>query len=1049
MIAAITSDEWRAKALRVVLSSLSPLHIAQVRQFIAVFDQAAVRAGLLLDVLAIAPAPLALSLVDDILADLAMVEDAHAQSVILHTLLAYAPEAALPPLQQIIRRLRNDRLRAELQVRLVQMFPNQLAAPYLLSASSLGEQQFVDRLITVAPLLPAATLTQAADVARGLTDLRLRAEALLVVAQQCHGVQSDALWADVRVLAHRVLDAPWQAEVLAFCAQRATPDSGDVVGEVLDILRAIPQDDARLAALIDVAPMIPESSQDAILALASDFAAAKDRVVAHSSLLSIAPARLRPRIAQVVLDRDVAQLPIDARIQVIEQVAPALDAGGGALALRVIAGLETDADIARGIIAFAPVLAPSPCLTPLRVCAQSIHEHDWQVEALIELARYAPSDQAVDLIHQIVHLLPALPQEAARANALLQLGTYLPTPLIPLFLDQLMRLHDNQLRVKILGTSVPHILDAGVAPLVACARAIREGRMRAEALALIAPYAPPAQQRELVAEALRAAHTILDIRERSEALHALTHLVPLAQQATLAVDVLTTARSITDLRWRAQIVTDLAAQVPDAIFAEVLAFLEDLPSATLRGEMIQRMIPQLPPDRAIRLSDLVDRIADAAGRAETLAVLALHVVPNQRNPLWTQVVQMAMALPEGALRVELLTLAGKNSHGDEQDRLHLEALETLAAIVGEEERTELIETVAAYLSSRVCWRLSPLLRLITNTTLYARAAVAVAPYLTPEDRDEVIVTLRRPELRATGRSHIPLAERDNVVRELRRTEAHPTSHRSRPRTGDEAHNSPRSMRISALSLEAMVRCKALRDAVPLPELLADIHLVASEMDQAELMVDLLPHLTEPQRATLLKDIFPLVCQVPDLARRVKLLATMLALSQGAQQHAIMEEALVAGQALANPATRATALANLIPYASPSLEDEILTAVSEIVTYIESARVIQEITPMLSMNRRLEVVTQALMAACAIEDHQMRRKVLAALAPALSACANSPNYRLEATRLYHQSIHVLASHDRPGFLASIAALTPWLKSFAPNDEAAHLVQAILDVCRCWP
>jgi hypothetical protein len=51
--------------------------------------------------------------------------------------------------------------------------------------------------------------------------------------------------------------------------------------------------------------------------------------------------------------------------------------------------------------------------------------------------------------------------------------------------------------------------------------------------------------------------------------------------------------------------------------------------------------------------------------------------------------------------------------------------------------------------------------------------------------------------------------------------------------------------------------------------------------------------------------------------------------------------------------------------------------------------------------------------------------------------------------HHSTASILAVRDRPSFLASLAALTPSLRSFASDAEAAHIVEAILDVCHCWP
>ena len=121
-----------------------------------------------------------------------------------------------------------------------------------------------EALSALLPLLPDSLIDPAAEMIRGLSDNRLRTEALVSLSEVLSGSAKMEALSDALAAARAVPQEDWRASALSLVApQLPEPTRQEVVEEAVNAARKAPMDmPGRAESLIDVAMLLPEPDQE-------------------------------------------------------------------------------------------------------------------------------------------------------------------------------------------------------------------------------------------------------------------------------------------------------------------------------------------------------------------------------------------------------------------------------------------------------------------------------------------------------------------------------------------------------------------------------------------------------------------------------------------------------------------------------------------------------------------------------------------------------------------------------------------------------------------
>ena len=644
------------------------------------------------------------------------------------------------------------------------------------------------------------------------------------------------------------------------------------------------------------------------------------------------------------------------------------------------------------------------------------------VELLLHLAepqKDIVAGEALSLIRNI--------SEERRAQALVRSLLYLTMPLKDsvareaLVAAEMIRspARKTQALVKLL----PHLTglqkDAVVQEALLSARRIEKPTKQAQALVELLLYLTGSQKNTVAGEVLRSVRTIWDSTQQGQVLmellvdltepqedvvageslslieeamsgeqralvKLLLHLsVPLKE--TVVEETLKATRTIRNLMRREQMLIELlphlAESQVDVVVGEALPLIREVTSGEQQAKDLLRLLPLLTePQRNIVVQEAlkgIRTIGNPTKRTQMLVELLPYLIGSQKDIVIEEVLTVATQIWSPMQRARALVKLLPHLTGSQKDVAVQEALRAVRRIVDGEQRAQalvaLLSSLAEPLKSAVVQEALRVVRRITGGEQRARALVGLLPHLTEPQRASVVQ--EASEAAETITKGIPWIE---VLLKLM-----PYLRPPLQCSTDEVMLAVTRVRGNMTRREEVLL--RLVDAGYTQQALTAARLIGNSIKQVQALVELLPHLTEPQEDTVAQEILETARMKGKVAHAYALVESLLYLSPPLKQ-AVANEALQAIKRIKNVTSRAPLLVKLLPHLTELQKDvvleEALRTVRKIAGGEQRAQALVELLPQLAESQRAAVVQEALWAAETIDNGIPWIEVLLKLMPYL-------------------------------------------------------------------
>jgi hypothetical protein len=347
-----------------------------------------------------------------------------------------------------------------------------------------------------------------------------------------------------------------------------------------------------------------------------------------------------------------------------------------------------------------------------------VREGLWTVDQALAYARRPPD--AVQKVEAFAALVPLLSPGARaavlaealsaactignewdRSGALAVLMPHLTTGLLAEALKAARAIGDEGARASALVALLPQLpeieREAVQGEALAAARAIKDARARARVLAAVGPHLPVTQRAAVLAEALSVARTTGNEWARSGILAAMAPHLPPGLQA----EALNDARDLADAGARARALAALGPHLPQAqraiILAKALAAVQEVGSRRYCSAALQALAPHLPAALLSEALTAAHDIKDAGDRFAVLAALASGSPETQRAAVLTAALSDARRIASKWGRSEALAALSPHLPVDQRAAVMAEALNDARAIMDARPRFDALAAIMAQL----------------------------------------------------------------------------------------------------------------------------------------------------------------------------------------------------------------------------------------------------------------------------------------------------------------------------------------------------------------
>jgi hypothetical protein len=432
-------------------------------------------------------------------------------------------------------------------------------------------------------------------------------------------------------------------------------------------IQQIPRDDARVRALIAMAPSIdsigqlsrtPETLEQALEVI---FSITRPDARARA-LAALAPALAPELLSEALHTIQSISDEID-RAAALERLAPHLPEQLGVVALTVARELILAEARASALSVLAPYLSDSAhaqALSDALAAAMAIQWRYDRIMALIDLAPHLPDDLQERAMREALNAARSIPDAGERGRVLISLAPHVTPSLLPNALADVYTILDPAVRVPVLCAFAPCLPDEPRLRVIEDVIKTAKQTGSADLLAAIAPVLPPSMAHEMIELAQ-------NLESPYERLHIFTALI-VYQPDELAAAALETARSIPDDERRVSALHDLAPHLPPAlrpvVLDEALSIALNIPDPYERASALAGFAPYVQGNLHDRLQDAFSLALSACFEANDPRLLARLAVewarlltPGQSYALWRQAVTALRKLPYAQALAHLAALA--------------------------------------------------------------------------------------------------------------------------------------------------------------------------------------------------------------------------------------------------------------------------------------------------------------------------------------------------------------------------------------------------------
>lgn len=539
---------------------------------------------------------------------------------------------------------------------LIPHLPADLLNQVLDVAAALRYDQSRARLLSSLRSLPSGLVDRALAIAYSMSEDQYRAEALTSLAAGLAADRQEDAVAQALAAAMAIPDRYWRVEALSRLAPSLDADQREnVAGRARDAALAIPDQLHRGHALASLISWAPASQCPAVFARAREAAArvrSTDDLWLYVRLAVLGPAGQRGEALARALSSAAARADGLELADFLAGVAPELPSSLLGQALDTASRISDPGWRADAVAGLSPCL-PAGLLDAALVAVTDVTDEGSRSWALASIAPFLSPGEREDAAARALSALAPISHFGSVTYALASLAPHLPDRLLAAALDKVtaMPAFDRHIAlralsprlareslvqllaslsadypgVRSLASIAPALPAEALAPALAKATAMPDEMLRAEAIAALAPHLPAGLQ----GTDMEAVGALSGSPERARALTALASYLP----SGLLEQALDAGFGIEDCASRIRAIASLAPRLPAGQRESVLAAA----LGTMTGEGSRwdgcwhALAPLLPPGLLAEAARTAAAIASDRDRAETLAGLAPHLPPDQRE----------------------------------------------------------------------------------------------------------------------------------------------------------------------------------------------------------------------------------------------------------------------------------------------------------------------------------------------------------------------------------------------------------------------------------
>jgi hypothetical protein len=507
------------------------------------------------------------------------------------------------------------------------------------------------------------------------------------------------------------------------------PLRSDILQEALDTIATIKDEYARLDALIELAPALPEVLLWQVLEVLPTI---EDEADKAGILAELAPTLSSyPALMEKALDYEQEIIEEEYRALALEGLAASFAATHIEHLWQEIETLQDERYRAQAMTALIPFLEEN-ALQTVRSMTLDMQDGLARIRLLAELLIYLPASSRADALQETLDLLQEIEDREYRVEVLLKLAPFLPEEKLQQTLREIQLVWDESQRADALISLLPSLPKTLFAEFQEVAQEIKNDEHCTRVLRQLFPLVPEELQDQILkrlqrtwdegcrAELLvqciltapksllpRLAEIISTIRDQGYRVWLLAELeVPLKGKLN------DTSFSIADvfqaMRGREERLQTLLAIVPrlseealtkifQFMLPELFNFSWRIQSDEQRAHILTKLAPRLPENWLPGAITAIRGMSNKLYQVQALVALA----PRIQGTLLSEALNIVRGMKERDWRAQVLEALVSSLPKEQRGKRVLEMLQVLQVIEDEADRASMISSYASYLPTKL------------------------------------------------------------------------------------------------------------------------------------------------------------------------------------------------------------------------------------------------------------------------------------------------------------------------------------------------------------
>ncbi|MHC2842870.1 hypothetical protein [Bradyrhizobium diazoefficiens] len=282
----------------------------------------------------------------------------------------------------------------------------------------------------------------------------------------------------------------------------------------------------------------------------------------------------------------------------LSEVAPALNREELDHVLDLVRSIGYEFELAESLAALAPLLsgeARTEALHQALAAARSVRDEPRSAKVLAVIATQLADEAKVEVLSEVFDCACTIEDEWWRFSALEVMAPHINDSQIEKFFVELNTIEFEQHRVKLLAGIAAQTKGARLDEAIVAARALQNGRLRVEALAVFTSQLNGESRISLLNEALREARRIEQEDERAMALTTVASHLNAGEARAVLGEALAAARATKDPGGRARGMSALVPRLSDiakpGVVEEVLEILQTIEDRKVQEDVLCKLAP--------------------------------------------------------------------------------------------------------------------------------------------------------------------------------------------------------------------------------------------------------------------------------------------------------------------------------------------------------------------------------------------------------------------------------------------------------------------------